>query len=71
MSSIGRPLIVAVLAATVLSGAIASERASPSTPVTVGKTAPDFSLHDQDGNVVTLSKQRGKKVVLVFYRGFW
>ena len=40
--------------------------------VKVGAVAPDFSLEDQNGNVVTLSSYRDKKaVVLVFYRGKW
>lgn len=29
--------------------------------------APDFTLKDQDGNLVTLSSFRGKKVILYFY----
>jgi len=41
-------------------------------PVTVGETAPDFTLEDQNGRKVTLSESRGKNpVVLVFYRGYW
>ncbi len=37
-----------------------------------GTIAPDFTLEDPDGNPVTLSGFRGnKKVVLVFYRGYW
>lgn len=32
-----------------------------------GIIAPDFTLPDQDGNNVTLSDFRGKKVVLYFY----
>lgn len=32
-----------------------------------GIKAPDFSVKDQDGNVVTLSSLKGKKVVLYFY----
>lgn len=37
-----------------------------------GMIAPDFTLEDLDGNPVTLSGFRGKKkVVLVFYRGYW
>ena len=36
--------------------------------VSPGDAAPDFTLKDQDGNDVTLSKFRGEKnVVLVFY----
>ncbi len=32
-----------------------------------GTKAPDFSVKDQDGNMVTLSSLKGKKVVLYFY----
>jgi peroxiredoxin (alkyl hydroperoxide reductase subunit C) len=32
-----------------------------------GAPAPDFSLPDQDGNVVSLADLRGQRVVLVFY----
>ncbi len=40
--------------------------------VEVGESAPDFSLKDQDGNLVTLSSFRGKKnVVLAFYPFDW
>ena len=40
--------------------------------IKVGQPAPDFSLEDVDGRVLTLSDFRGKKsVVLVFYRGYW
>jgi peroxiredoxin Q/BCP len=38
-------------------------------PLHVGVEAPDFSLPDQDGNVVHLAGLRGKNVVLVFYPG--
>src|SRR5947199_2767003 len=33
----------------------------------IGDTAPDFTLPDQDGNPVSLSGLRGKRVVLYFY----
>jgi peroxiredoxin Q/BCP len=32
-----------------------------------GDAAPDFTLEDQDGNSVSLSDLRGKKVLLYFY----
>jgi peroxiredoxin Q/BCP len=35
--------------------------------IAVGDKAPDFSLLDENENKVTLSKLRGKKVVLYFY----
>lgn len=33
----------------------------------VGVKAPDFTLPDKDGNMITLSDFKGKKVVLYFY----
>jgi peroxiredoxin Q/BCP len=35
--------------------------------LTVGDVAPDFAVNDQDGNAVTLSGLKGKKVILYFY----
>lgn len=35
--------------------------------IEVGMKAPDFSLPDKDGNIVSLSDFKGKKIVLYFY----
>ncbi|MGC4102672.1 redoxin domain-containing protein [Ferruginibacter sp.] len=35
--------------------------------VSVGQKAPDFILHDSDKNQVTLSEQKGKTVLLLFF----
>lgn len=35
--------------------------------VEIGKPAPDFTLEDQDGKKVTLSKLKGSPIVLYFY----
>lgn len=35
--------------------------------IEVGAQAPDFTLSDQDGNEVSLSDFRGRRVLLVFY----
>ncbi|MBZ5619314.1 MAG: peroxiredoxin [Acidobacteriia bacterium] len=40
-----------------------------SSPLPAGTPAPDFSLPDDSGSIVTLSALRGKRVVLVFYPG--
>ena len=40
-----------------------------SSPLAVGTPAPDFSLPDDSGRMVTLSELRGHHVVLVFYPG--
>ena len=37
--------------------------------IAVGEQAPDFALRDQDGEKVSLSDFRGRKVMLVFYPG--
>lgn len=50
---------------------VAAQNAKSRTePLTSGATAPDFTLSDQNGKSVTLSKV-AKPVVLVFYRGYW
>ncbi len=35
--------------------------------ISAGEPAPDFTLRDQDGEKVSLSDYRGRKVLLVFY----
>lgn len=40
-----------------------------SDPLSVGIPAPDFSLPDDTGRIITLSALRGRNVVLVFYPG--
>ena len=35
--------------------------------IQIGQIAPDFTLRDNEKNKVTLSEQRGKNVVLLFY----
>lgn len=37
--------------------------------IAVGDQAPDFTLRDEDGEKVSLSDFRGRKVMLVFYPG--
>ncbi|MBF4986210.1 redoxin domain-containing protein, partial [Nonlabens mediterrranea] len=37
------------------------------TTLKVGDKAPDFSVLNQDGNTVSLSDFKGKKLVLFFY----
>ena len=39
--------------------------------VSIGDVAPDFTLESRTGERTTLSDLRGKRIVLVFYRGHW
>jgi len=43
---------------------------SKTEPIRIGEIAPDFTLNDQNGKAVKLSKIK-KNVMLVFYRGYW
>lgn len=36
-------------------------------PLKAGRTAPDFTVNDQDGKPVSLKDYRGKKIALYFY----
>jgi cytochrome oxidase Cu insertion factor (SCO1/SenC/PrrC family) len=48
------------------------ELKSQAQPVQVGEMAPDFTLEDQNGENITLSRIRGTgPTVLAFYRGNW
>jgi hypothetical protein len=42
-----------------------------SRALAVRETAPAVTLTAMDGSTVTLEEYRGRKVLLVFYRGFW
>ncbi len=79
-----RPICMRLWAAMVLLLAAAFGAAPPLGPkdgrdlppadlnrVQAGQPAPDFTLEAADGRPVTLSDFRGKRVVLVFYRGHW
>ena len=39
--------------------------------ICIGKRAPDFTLKDHLGEIVTLSNFRGKNVVLAFFPLAW
>lgn len=36
-----------------------------------GKPAPEFTLQDQHGKTFRLASMRGKRVLLILYRGYW
>lgn len=65
--------LLCLCAAFLLSVALNSLAQTTRTePVTTGDTAPDFTLSDNFGKTVTLSKAiKDAPVVLVFYRGSW
>jgi peroxiredoxin len=48
-----------------------SSETAPASALEPGTRAPDFTLHDQAGEPVSLDDFRGKPVVLVFYPASW
>jgi cytochrome oxidase Cu insertion factor (SCO1/SenC/PrrC family) len=60
--------LVLLLAAGLLPGQGQKAPANQTSTLKVGDMAPDFSLPDQNGNIVKLSDFRGKQnVVLAFF----
>jgi cytochrome oxidase Cu insertion factor (SCO1/SenC/PrrC family) len=64
-----------LLAVALMSSSLAAGQAKPYPKPQIetasGQRAPDFTLKDQDGNAFTLSSQRGRWILLFFYRGYW
>jgi len=58
-------LILAILAVTL------QVLPRPQTTSAESQPAPNFSLKNQHGKTVGLSSMRGKRVLLIFYRGYW
>ena len=69
MRSLATTGILLSLLFSLLAGAQVLPR--PQVASAEGKLAPDFTLKDQDGKSLRLSLLRGKRVLLVFYRGYW
>jgi hypothetical protein len=36
-----------------------------------GQAAPNFALKDEHGKTVRLAQMRARRVLLIFYRGYW
>ena len=66
---IGAGVLVLLLAAAVLALLYVYPKAQ--IAAATRQPAPDFTLPDGNGGSFTLSAQRGHKVVLYFYRGYW
>ena len=43
----------------------------PQIASAAGQPAPDFTLIDQSSQPYHLAGQRGHRVLLIFYRGYW
>jgi cytochrome oxidase Cu insertion factor (SCO1/SenC/PrrC family) len=58
---------------SLLFSALAGAQVLPRPQITSaeGKLAPDFTLKDQQGKNLHLASLRGKRALLIFYRGYW
>jgi cytochrome oxidase Cu insertion factor (SCO1/SenC/PrrC family) len=68
-----RILIVVVVFALFVGGFLLYKMKlpKPQTVSATGQIAPDFSLIDQSSHPFRLADQRGHRVLLIFYRGYW
>ena len=63
--------IPAVLLAITASGQSNYPLAKPQVASAEGQPAPDFTLPDAEGKPFQLSKLRGQRVLVIFYRAHW
>jgi cytochrome oxidase Cu insertion factor (SCO1/SenC/PrrC family) len=66
---IGVGAVVVALAILVVAGLYVYPKAQIASATQ--QAAPDFILKDATGKDFNLASQRGHKVVLYFYRGYW
>jgi cytochrome oxidase Cu insertion factor (SCO1/SenC/PrrC family) len=61
------------IALLLLLSAVAASQVLPRPQISsgAGKPAPNFTLKDEHGNSFKLGSLRGKRVLLIFYRGYW
>ena len=60
-----------LLVLSMLAHALDYPLAKPQIESGAGRPVPDFVLKDQDGKDFRLADQKGRKVLIVFYRGSW
>ena len=68
------PKSLVLITVCILAAGLATPQGSypkPQVASAVGKPAPDFVLKDENGSVLKLSNQRGRWVLLYFYRRYW
>lgn len=67
---LSKVLLIAIALSTMgllITGCASNSNGSPSSPVTVGSEAPDFTLSDLDGESVSLSDFSGRPVFVNFW----
>ena len=59
--------VLVLAASSVMSTGVQGQDAAPAQELKVGDMAPDFTLQASDGQTYSLSKLRGKTVVLAWF----
>lgn len=66
--------LIAVLAILVVGTIVLAQKMKlpkPQIASAAGTAAPDFTLSDENGQPYHLADQKGHRVLVVFYRGYW
>jgi cytochrome oxidase Cu insertion factor (SCO1/SenC/PrrC family) len=73
MLAMGRAARAGIVVFVVVLSSLARSQVLPKPQIVSaeGKAAPAFTLKDQEGKDFRLSSLRGKRVILIFYRGYW
>ncbi len=73
MLTVPRAARTGIVLFLLLSGLAAAPQVLPKPQIASaeGKPAPNFTLKDQQGKIFRLASLRGKRVLLIFYRGYW
>ena len=59
--------VLVLAASSVMSTQVTGQEGAPAQELKVGDMAPDFTLQASDGQTYTLSKLRGRTVVLAWF----
>jgi len=77
MSIFRRKFVIAasaLLLLAVIGGVVLAQKMKlpkPQIASAAGAPAPDFTLSDQSGQPYHLADQKGHRVLVIFYRGYW
>ena len=77
MSIFRRKFVIAgfaLLLLAIVGGVVLAQKMKlpkPQIASAAGMAAPDFTLSDQSGQPYHLAEQKGHRVLIIFYRGYW
>ena len=69
-----RKFLISAAAALLIVGVVVAQKMKlpkPQIASAEGAPAPDFTLSDQSGQPYKLTDQKGHRLLVIFYRGYW